>query len=518
MKRTAKILYVAFTLFAFRSYSQQLAQATDVQMVLESGTKIVMTGGITFKGTSNWVNKGETYLYKNTSSSPEGWLDSTASGVLGNSSTGNVFFNGSYLQSFYGKTKFYDLTIRNTIGDTLLSSCEVRNLLHLDTGLVYTRSGYGNDSLLVSNVANAAIVSTSGFAKSWVHGRLSRTISTTAGVDYLFPTGKIKSLDSLYAPIRIDKANTVSNTYTAEYFPATPYDNGNINNPPIDHISKQEYWEITATTASGPNADCKISLSWRTYSKVSTISSERDKLLVVQYVSDPTYKWYRLGSSTTHTVTSLPDETFGYVKHPDYLGALSYAERRFTLGTLSAFNALPLKLLYFNAMADGDKVRLNWNVANEQDILFYEVERSLNGTSFSHLSTVNSLQLTQSVYTDYDYTPVIGRNYYRLKIFDIAGKFTYSPVRTVAFEKGMQPVSIFPNPAKDILNILLPSAYAGQVALQLLGADGKFISSLKPTAVNIRLNVGSLAAGTYSIRLVHNDGGSETYRFIKQQE
>ena len=434
------------------------------------------------------------------------------------SSTGNVFFNGNVLQNFYGNTRFYNLYIRNTKGDTLLSSCEVRNLLHLDTGLVYTKSGYANDSLLVSNVANAAIVSTSGFAKSWVHGRLSRTISTTAGVDYLFPIGKIKNTDSLYAPIKIDKANAVSNTYTAEYFPATPYDNGNINNPPIDHISKQEYWEITATTASGPSADSKISLSWRTYSKVSTISSERDKLLVVQYVSNPTYKWYKLGSSTTHTVTSLPDETFGYVKHPDYLGALSYAERRFTLGTLSAFNALPLKLLYFNAMADGDKVRLNWNVANEQDIRFYEVERSLNGTNFSHLSTVNSLQLTQSVYTDYDYTPVIGWNYYRLKIFDITGRFTYSPVRTVAFEKGMQPVSIFPNPTKDILNVLLPSTYAGQVVLQLLGADGKYISSLKPASLNIRLNVGSLAAGTYFIRLVHEDGNSETYRFIKQQE
>jgi hypothetical protein len=101
------------------------------------------------------------YLYNYNGATAGNWLDSTALGVMNVVSNGNVFFNGSIRQSFYGKTRFYNLYIRNTIGDTLLSSCEVRNILSLDTGFVYTRSGYGKDSLLVSNTATAAIVSTS---------------------------------------------------------------------------------------------------------------------------------------------------------------------------------------------------------------------------------------------------------------------------------------------------------------------------------------------------------------------
>jgi hypothetical protein len=63
--------------------------------------------------------------------------------------------------------------------------------------LVYFQSAA--DSIYVTNAAIAAITSTSAYAKSWVHGKLSRLTNIT-GSEYLFPIGKIKSPDSLYAP------------------------------------------------------------------------------------------------------------------------------------------------------------------------------------------------------------------------------------------------------------------------------------------------------------------------------
>ena len=226
-------------LIALKGYGQQLVRASNVQMVSEAGTKVVINGGITFTGTSNWVNNGETHMYKTTVSSPEGWLDSTTTGVgvLSATTTGNVFFRGTQRQSFYGLTKFYDLTIRNTAGDTLLSSCEVRNILNLDTGFVFTRSGYGNDSLWVSNPAINAIASTSNFSVSRVNGRLSRSGNVIGSLPtfYLFPVGKT---DSLYAPVRLEKGNTNLATWTVEYFPGLPFDYTNVLSPPIDHISR----------------------------------------------------------------------------------------------------------------------------------------------------------------------------------------------------------------------------------------------------------------------------------------
>lgn len=510
LQKTA--LFFSLLLVSCSIYSQQIARASNVQLVSEPGTKIVIDGGISFTGTSNWKSNGDSiYLIKNTAVPVEGWLDSTAAGVLDATSNGHVFFKGTNRQSFYGQTKFYDLTIRNTAGDTLLSSMEIKNILHLDTGYVFTATGYGNDSLLVSNPDPAAIVSTSNHTKSWVNGRLSRTGNVTSPF-YLFPIGKT---DSLYAPIKLQKVNTTTATWTAEYTYATPFDRTNIFFPPIDHISEVEYWEISSNNQSSTDDDAQLSLSWRGRSYVSANPVIRDSLLVTQYINRPPFTWDAPGSWAPGRAIGA-DSLFGYVTSNAPTNNYSFTERRFTLGTYSRYNALPVKLLYFTAIADGSKVRLNWEAANEQETLRYEVEKSLNATNFSFLSSVSSRQMSHSAYTNFDNAPATGWNYYRLKIIDKSGSFFYSAVRPVKFDKGLEQVKIFPVPAATVLNIQLPTSYVNQTTLQVIGVDGKFIASLKPAANMVILNVQPLAAGTYFIQITKTDGNKETFRFVKQ--
>jgi hypothetical protein len=458
------------------------------------------------------------YLIKTSASNPEGWLDSTVAGVMNITSTGNVFMAGTNRQSIYGKTRFYDLTIRNTVGDTLLTSTEVRNNLRLDTGFVFTRSGYGNDSLLVSNPAIAAISSTSNYTKSWVNGRLSRTgnvigsATPNPAIAYLFPVGKT---DSLYAPIKLAKLNATTATWTAEYTPSVPFNRTNVFNPPVDHISQVEYWEITSDNQASTNDDAKISLSWRGYSRVSANPIVRDSLVVAQYIFRPPFIWDAPGLHAPGYAIG-PDSLSGYVTSNAPTNNYSFDERRFTLGTYSKFNALPVKLLYFTAIADGNRVRLNWEAANEQDTRTYEIQKSLTGSNFSFMATVASRLLSQSAYIDYDFNPALGWNYYRLKVIDKSGSFFYSDIRPVKFAKGQEEVKIFPVPATDVLNVLLPSSYINNATLLLYGIDGKFIATLKPSVNNVKINVKPLAGGTYIIRIIKANGEAESYPFIKQ--
>ena len=515
MKKLIIIPVLGLLLSMPKLYSQQLVRATDVQMVSTAGTKIVISdGGITFIGTSNWKSLADSvYLIKSTATNPEGWLDSTATGVMDPASTGHVFFKGSFRQSTYGKTKFYDLTLRNTIGDTLLSSTEVRNNLHLDTGYVFTRTGYGNDSLLVSNPAIAAITSTSNHTKSWVNGRLSRTgnVVGSAATFYLFPVGKT---DSLYAPIKLEKANATTNTWTAEYTYAQPFDYTNIFYPPVEHISKVEYWEISSNNQGTTNDDAKLSLSWRGRSYVSANPVIRDSLLVVQYIFRPPFTWDAPGSWASGRTTG-PDSLSGYVRSGAATNNYTYDERRFTLGSFSKYNALPVKLIYFTAIADGNRVRLNWEAANEQETRTYVIEKSLTASNFTTMATVICRQQSQSAYVDYDNNPSMGWNYYRLKIIDNSGSFFYSPIRPVKFDKGLEQVKIFPNPATDWLHIQLPTSYTSNVVLQVYSIDGKFISSMNPTVNNVQLHVLPLAAGSYILQIIKKDGSKETYPFVK---
>jgi hypothetical protein len=315
-------------------------------------------------------------------------------------------------------------------------------------------------------------------------------------------------------PIKIDKANTNNATYTAIYFPTLPFDNTNTLSPPIDHISYVENWEVYSA-ANAADANGKLSLSWRGYSRVSANPAIRDSLLIAQYIYNPGARWEPTGGGWLTGYAIGPDSLSGYVKQNSFGGGYSYTERRFTLGTLSLWNALPLKLLYWTATADGNKVRLNWNVEQEQNIAKYEVEKSLNGANFSHLITVNSLQKAAWLYTEYDYNPSLGWNYYRLKITDKSNKITYAGIRKVRFDKGLQSVSIFPNPTTDYLNIQLPGDYIGKAQLQLYAADGKLITAMQPGSATIRLNVQPLAGGTYMLKIVYNES-SQTYPFVKQ--
>jgi hypothetical protein len=505
-----KLATAVLLLMAIKTEAQQLARAVDCKIVTTPGTKVVINGGITFTGTSNWKDSGEVFIARNTGAGRENWADSTAAGVYDVTSNGKVNFTSDSLQYFYGNTQFYNLRVAGDSGLYLNSNAEVRNQLNLDKALLFTSTAA---KIYVSNPATTSVQSTNNFANSWVHGRLERAANLTSPF-YLFPVGKIKAGDSLYAPVKLTKFNTTTARYQVAYFPDTPFDRINVLAPPIDHISNVEFWEITSNIASGPDDDARVSLSWRGYSQVSANALTRDSLLVTQYINAPPFRWDVPGGWVTGNAAGA-DSLFGYVTSTTTIGNFTFAERRFTLGTYSPFNALPVKLLYFTALPDNGKVRLNWHVEQEVDTRMYEVEKSINGTSFSKITQQTSLQKDAWIYTDYDVSPVSGWNYYRLKITDRLNRQTYSGVAKVYFDRNIQVVKLFPNPTTEVVNIQLPGSLAGKVTLQLYSSNGTLISSTRPSSATVQLNVKQLAGGSYFVQVV--DGKAvKIYPFVKQ--
>jgi hypothetical protein len=511
-----QIITILLLIFGATSLAvaQQVVKATNVNMVSTPGTKIVINGGITFTGTANFKDSGEVYLRPNTLGGQENWTDSTAGGVYDIASNGKVFFESDSFQYIYGNTRFYNLRSFSDSGVVLNTDIEVRNQLDLDKRLLYTLP---TTKMYVSNPALNAIQSTNSFATSWVNGRLERAANVagtgTDGNDYVFQVGN----DTLYAPVKLSKFNTNTARFTAQYFYSTPPNNLNVFSPPIDHISSVEYWDVSSNMATGNDDDAKVWLSWRGRSYVSGTAAVRDSLLVAQYINRPPDIWdVPTGWVTGNTIGA--DSLSGYVRsngfYSIFLPTTDYDH--FTLGSFSKYNALPVKILYFTAIGDGNKVRLNWDVKDEQEVSKYEVEKSTNGTSFSQIDVITSLQKAAWLYTDYDFNPVEGWNYYRLKIIDIRGKVTYSDIRKVKFNKGLEQVKLFPVPAVDVLTVQLPSSYVTTSTLQLYSIDGKYISTLRPSVNNVKVNVQPLAKGTYIIRIVKANGQSESYPFIKQ--
>jgi hypothetical protein len=501
-----KITGLFFIFIGLHVQAQQIAKAKDVQLILTAGTIINASGGISFAGSSNFKNDGTVNLRP--SGIKENWLDSTSTGVLDNASTGTVQFTSDSVQSIYGNSIFYNVVVNNDSAVSLLNDVEVKNQLFLNKGLVNTNGNI----IIVSNPALTAIQSSSNYANSWVNGKLTRS-TNTAGVNYLFPIGKWNGIDSTYAPIMVDKFNANGANYTAEYFKALPMDYLNFLNPPIDHISQIEYWEVLASNFIGGSndADAKLSLSWRAGSAVNNNAAVRDSLLIAQYTSFP--RWEATGGGFPAVVTGT--STAGFVKHNAYIGNFSNAEKQFTLASRSLFNILPYKIIYWDAIVQNAKIGLQFEIAFEQEVKQYTIEKSVNGLQFTQLLTTPSLKLATATYAFADFNPMPGWNYYRLLVKDEQGNTRSAGIRKVWYGDAKARLQVFPNPTQNIVQVKLPK-YDGNSYIQLYNTTGALIATYQPTTgTTIQINVAKLTAGVYVLKLIQGEKVQQ-FKFSKE--
>ncbi|HEY6503029.1 MAG TPA: T9SS type A sorting domain-containing protein, partial [Chitinophagaceae bacterium] len=341
---------------------------------------------------------------------------------------------------------------------------------------------------------------------SWVHGKLSRRLAVT-GTAYEFPVGKIDG-DSLYAPVKMLKQNSGPATYSAQYFPDMPVNRTSIN-PFFHHISSVEYWEITSHNYAVPADNyAKLSLSWRTYSDVSSNPVDWDSLVIAHYLypggAQP-FIWEPEYVSPLAVIQPGSTVNFGYFTNEKFIGDYSMPHMNFTIGTRTINNALPVTLLDYQVELVNNQSALNtWKVTNDTRVDRYQVERSADNSGFIALGNVaarRSSGISQYHFTDAQ--PLRGWNYYRLKIFEDNG-VRYSPTRKVFIGSG-NIFTLYPNPASDFIYVVLPVAGDSRSSLSLIDNNGRIISTLTPQSTTVRLSLTKLAAGVYHIRYLSGE-------------
>ncbi len=173
---------------------------------------------------------------------------------------------------------------------------------------------------------------------------------------------------------------------------------------------------------------------------------------------------------------------------------------------------LPVKLLGFTADKSGESVMLRWQVTNEENSDRYEVEYSMDGTSFKKIGSVKSATGLTNNYEYVHLSPnAVLPNYYRLKQVDIDGRFSYSAVRRVKFGKSV--LTITPNPAINFVKI-----YSTQTPINVTIFDqgGRRVASNVLTSGMLQIDISRYAKGSYTIVAESNGERLETRRIIKQ--
>ncbi|HNE92811.1 MAG TPA: T9SS type A sorting domain-containing protein, partial [Chitinophagaceae bacterium] len=115
--------------------------------------------------------------------------------------------------------------------------------------------------------------------------------------------------------------------------------------------------------------------------------------------------------------------------------------------------------------------------------------------------------------------PLKGMNYYRVKQVDMDGKYSYSNIAVINFERGNAHVTLYPNPAKHTLNVEYTAIRNNKISVQVIDARGSVILQSNYTATigkNIHsLNVSSLTKGVYMLKTIDTDGNITVSKFIK---
>lgn len=138
---------------------------------------------------------------------------------------------------------------------------------------------------------------------------------------------------------------------------------------------------------------------------------------------------------------------------------------------------LPLTLTNFTGRLSGSSVLLDWVTASEENTSYFEVQRGTNGSVYDSLGKVlaagNSTSARQYQYTDALPPAPSAAYFYRLKMADIDGHFTYSPVVEISPSPASLTLSATPNPFRQQITLTVGSPGQDNVVFTLSDMSGR---------------------------------------------
>ena len=180
-------------------------------------------------------------------------------------------------------------------------------------------------------------------------------------------------------------------------------------------------------------------------------------------------------------------------------------------GSVSVLQAdnlvLPVTLTNIKAFQKNQGIQVEWTTQQESNIDRYEVERSENGQQFTTIGNVPAKG--SSIATNYnlfDPNPSI-INFYRIKIFDKLGYYTYEQVIRININAEFKnTMNLYPNPITNNTVALAMNLQKGRYLITLTNQLGQQILTkvLNHSGGSATENIEpskALAAGVYQLRL-----------------
>jgi hypothetical protein len=163
-------------------------------------------------------------------------------------------------------------------------------------------------------------------------------------------------------------------------------------------------------------------------------------------------------------------------------GCGAYATDTVKILPLAPCYPLTIGLSDFHGVARDGTLQLSWKVANNQFVQYFEIERSTDGIHFATVGRVDKRSESDGM-TSYSYQEYAGDHegtivYYRIKLITTTGTIKYSTIINFNLGKtGSNNLIIFPNPARDLIQVQAQSATNTKMKVDIFDPSGKLITT-----------------------------------------
>jgi len=242
------------------------------------------------------------------------------------------------------------------------------------------------------------------------------------------------------------------------------------------------------------------------------------------YIASPFHSDYTITVDGTVSALGELDDTPFYggnfneltvdnlFNHSDGCEDFYVAEKIIGLTRTAYTYYFPIELTDFTVKSDDDKTaHLKWTSLTESNSLHYEVQRKTDNQDFTRIGIVNAAgESTAEInYTFEDNISTLKGEYvyYRLKMVDKDGSFEYSDIRSLKLRDFDPTVSVYPNPAEDVVAISLEMPWTSNLAVNIYNLKGQLINTYQWTydtnlVVNEQIDISHLQTGLYLVEVV----------------
>lgn len=188
-------------------------------------------------------------------------------------------------------------------------------------------------------------------------------------------------------------------------------------------------------------------------------------------------------------------------------------------GSVGALSTLPIDLTGFTASAVNNNVVLKWEAENQVKFDHFEIERSATGTgAFEKIATVGATAgpVGSYSYADNNIKGKMTTAYYRLKMIDIDGTYTYSFITVVRFGNGTV-IDVRPTllAVDQPVSVSIAAGTNEVYDINLLNLDGRLLAQHKQAAGRVQIATTNLQKGMYVIQVAGKDN-KQTYKIMIQ--